>query len=76
MPLITEMFAFVVSDSAPDDEGVIALAGLPLVGADLARVASLTEAAQRIADATGKQVRIYKFGAKEQIGEINPRPKS
>lgn len=74
MPLITEMFAFVVYDGTGEaDEGVIGFDRMPLVGADLTRVESLQPLAQQIANTIGKQVRIYRFSTKEQIGEINPQ---
>ncbi len=78
MPKITEMFAFVVADTAPDDEGVIAFYAsngmmMPMCGADLDRIESLIPIAQRWADESGKPMRIYKFTGKEQIGEILPR---
>lgn len=77
MPLITQMYAFVTSDAAPDDEGVPAFMNgtilMPMTGADMARVQDLMPIAQRIADETGKQIRIYRFSQKEQIGVIEPR---
>ncbi len=80
MPKITELYAFVVDDTGPDDEGVIGenIGGqwMPFMGADLERVRSLMEErAQRIADKLGKQIRIYRFSQKEQIGTIEPRGK-
>ncbi len=49
---------------------------MPFMGADLERVRSLMEErAQRIADKLGKQIRIYRFSQKEQIGTIEPRGK-
>lgn len=77
MPLITEMFAFVISDKSPEDEGIPAFEGpggmaMPMVGADLTRIADLMPLAQDIADRSGKQVRIYRFSQKRMIGEVNP----
>ena len=52
MPKIDELFAFIVEDSGPDDEGVAAQlienVWLPMIGADLARVESLKPAARGI----------------------------
>lgn len=77
MPKITEMFCFAVDDSGEKDEGVPAFESgrmmWPLMGADLTRVESLMPIAQKIADETGKPIRIYKFSRREQIGEISPR---
>lgn len=52
MPKITEMFAFVVADKGPDDEGVPAFMDrngtlLPMCGADIERVESLIPIAQQ-----------------------------
>lgn len=77
MPRIAEMFAFVTEDTGPEDEGIVAMGIggmlMPLVGADLERTQSLMPHAQGIADQTGKQIRIYKFTGREQIGTIEPR---
>lgn len=77
MPKITEMFCFAIDDKDANDEGVPAFDSgvmtLPMMGADLRRVEQLTPIAQRLADASGKPIRIYKFSVKEQIGEISPR---
>lgn len=81
MPPITEMYCFAISDRGDDDEGVPAITGpdgviLPLVGADLTRIESLIPYAQQIANEKGKPIRIYRFSAREQIGEISPREKA
>ena len=82
MPRINEMFCFAMDDATerdPNDEGVPCIFGqlgpMPLMGADIARVESLTRYAQEIADQVGKPLRIYKFSHKEQIGEVTPRQK-
>jgi hypothetical protein len=85
MPRITEMFAFVVEDTGPDDEGIVAHfirigattdAGywMPLVGADPARVASLMPLAQEVADRFQKPVRILRFTTRGEFGIIAPAP--
>lgn len=42
MPKIDEMFAFIIEDSGPEDEGIIGISTpsgwMPLVGADMKRV--------------------------------------
>lgn len=76
MPRITELFCFAINDTDPEDEGVPAfdlLGGVPMIGADMARVEDLIPLAQRLSDESGKQIRIYKFSQREQIGTINPR---
>lgn len=80
MPRITELFCFAVYDGGPDDEGVPAfthpfLGTMPLMGADNARIEALMPMAQQLADTAGKELRIYKFSHKEQIGVITPRSK-
>lgn len=77
MPKIEEMYAFVMDDEEPDDEGIIGMnAGpllLPLVGADMDRVNSLKDAAQTISNVAGKPVKILKFEKRSQIGVIEPQ---
>ncbi len=79
MPKITEMYAFIVEDSGPNDEGVVAIASeegtmgkiwLPLVGADMARVESLKPLAAGIGKQIGKKVRLIHFTQRENLGEI------
>lgn len=70
MPRITELYAWVVADSGPDDEGVPAFMGAdgawyPMMGADLERARSLRGEAQKIAAVTGKTVRL--LGASELV---------
>lgn len=80
MPRVTEMYAFVVSDTEPDDEGVIGQhhatwGWLPFVGADVTRATSLEPIAQTIADQLGKQVRLIRFeGPPEVVKVLEPRP--
>jgi hypothetical protein len=78
MPRIEEMFAFVVADTGPDDEGIPAFCGpdgvwRPMVGADMARVQSLREHAQAIADVTGKPIKVLRFSRRSQVEVIEPR---
>lgn len=70
MPKINEMFAFVAEDNGPEDEGVIAVSGMPLVGADMARVKSLWKVAEQVARDHKKNIRVLKFSVREQIGFI------
>ncbi len=77
MPKIKEMFAFIVEDKGPDDEGVIAFESrskttgeslwLPLVGADMARVESLRPFAEGIGRQIGKRVKLCKFNNRQEI---------
>ena len=79
MPRIEQMYAFVVEDSGPDDEGVVAIQSedgaygpiwLPLVGADMARVESLKPLAKGIGQQIGKQVKLIRFDNRQDIEVI------
>lgn len=77
MPKITELFAFVMADSGPDDEGVPAFmygdTPMPMMGADVERVESLRQVAQHMATMYGKEIRIVKSnGPLEEIAVIRP----
>jgi hypothetical protein len=79
MPRITEMFAFVVEDRGPNDEGLVGMqmpdgSWMPFVGADPKRVASLMPLAQEIADRYQKPVRILRFTTRGEFGIITPAP--
>lgn len=78
MPRIEEMFAFVTTDTAADDEGVTASRGpdgvwYPMVGADMKRVRSLREQAQAIANLTGKPIKVLRFSGRTEIEVITPK---
>ena len=79
MPKIKEMYAFIVEDSGPDDEGVIGIESmegtsghiwLPLVGADMARVESLKPMARDIGHQIGKRVTLVHFTNREDLEVI------
>lgn len=80
MPRIEEMYAFIVEDSGPEDEGVIGIQSmegdsgrrlwLPLVGADMARVNSLRPIAQGIGHQLGKKVTLVHFSNREDVEVI------
>ncbi len=75
---IDRMFAFVSTDSSPDDEWVCAFLDpgtgvwLPMVGADMLRVESLRARAQEIADLTGQPIEVLEFSARKTIEIIRP----
>lgn len=80
MPKITEMYAFIIEDTGPDDEGVVAIASekgdygkiwLPLVGADMARVNSLRPLAAGIGNQIGKKVKLVHFTNREELEIIS-----
>lgn len=80
MPRITEMYAFVVEDTGPDDEGVMAIQSMegeddqriwvPLVGADMAIVNSLRPIARGIGRKIGKKVTLVHFSNREDLEVI------
>ncbi len=74
MPRIEEMYAFVVEDSGPDDEGVVAMSVggvmMPMVGADIARVESLKPMARIISAQIGKKVKLLHFTQREDLGNV------
>ena len=77
MPRITEMYAFIVEDTGPDDEGVIGIQSmegeggervwLPLVGADVDRANSLKPIAKGIGRKIGKKVTLVHFSNREDL---------
>lgn len=80
MPRIKEMYAFIVEDSGPDDEGVIAIQTesgdygrrlwLPLVGADMARANFLRPIARGIGHQIGKKVTLVYFSNRQDLEVI------
>ena len=72
MPKITELYAWVVEDTGPDDEGVPAFLGpgggwLPMMGADLERATSLRGEALRVSALVGKPVRLVRSIELEEV---------
>ncbi len=77
MPRIIELWAYVVSDADPDDEGVpawLAPDGFwhPLMGADSERAGSLREQAEELAKAHGKPIRLVRSLGLETVEVIQP----
>lgn len=80
MPRIEEMYAFIVEDTGPDDEGVVAIQTgpgddgrrlwLPLVGADMARVNSLRDIAEGIGREINKKVTLVHFSNRQDLEVI------
>lgn len=77
MPLIKEMFAFIIANTDKEDEGIPAVGTnfglMPLVGADMSRINSLRASAQEMADKTGKPITLAKFNIREDIEIIHPK---
>ena len=78
MPKITELYAYVVADSGPDDEGVPAfMAGdtyMPMMGADMERAEQLRGRVQALADVYGKSVKLIRSTGIEVVETIEPQP--
>lgn len=76
MPKIRQMFAYIVADAGPEDEGVIGeLVGdhwMPFVGADEERMRSLRPRAELVAAVLGKPVTLARFSVREDLEEIQP----
>lgn len=76
MPKITEMWAYIIEDDGPDDEGVTAFqpvggdAWMPMVGADEARMKSLRPMAKRLATLHGKPIKLVRFSVREEVETI------
>ncbi len=74
MPKITELYAWVLEDSGPDDEGIAGWkfddSWLPLVGADMPRADSLREVALGISKITGKPIKLVKFTNRIELENI------
>lgn len=75
MPRIEQIFAFIIEDTGPDDEGIIVmntpLGWMPLVGADMARIDSLRHMAQLAAKRIGKKVKLLCFSERKEIEVIS-----
>jgi len=82
MPRLEEMYAYIVEDSGPDDEGILGITtvsreeapiGLPLVGADIASVNQLRPLAEGLAQQLGKKVTLVHFSNRQDLETINDR---
>jgi len=73
MPRITEMYAFVVADKGPDDEGVMAFCDqrtgqwFPMVGADTIKVEEFRPIADKMSAVMGKPYKILRFELVETL---------
>lgn len=78
MPRITELWAWVVADEGPDDEGIpayfdpVARMMLPMVGADRARAESLREIAVGMSIDLGKPLRLVRSTGLETVDTVEP----
>ena len=76
MPRIDKIYAYVAADPGPDDEGITATylgnTWMPMIGADKARMDSLREIAQQMADAQGKSIKLLEFSVRRELETIEP----
>lgn len=76
--VIEKMYAFVMTGD-DGDEGVCGRLNpatgewMPLVGADTERLEELFPFAQRLADVTGRPIRLLKFATRSEVRMIRPR---
>lgn len=76
-PRIVELWAYVIEDTGPDDEGVPAFCDQrmmwhPLIGADRERAESLREKALEIAAIHGKPIRLVRSTGLETVEVLGP----
>lgn len=76
-PRITELYAYVIADTGPDDEGVPAFLGpngiwMPMMGADRERAEQLRSRAQLAATAAGKPIKLIRATGLEVVEVIEP----
>ena len=79
MPRIEEMYAYIVEDSGPDDEGILGIQtisreeapiGLPLVASDMASVNLLRPLAEGLGRRLGKKVTLVHFSNRQYLETI------
>ena len=77
MPRVEQLYAWVMTDTGPDDEGVPAFLGpdgawMPMMGADLERAESLGGIVQEMANAQGKSIKLIRSTGVEVVEVIEP----
>lgn len=83
MPKIEKLYAYIAHEKKdPDDEGVTAFLmpamgfkgeqWMPMVGADEARMKSLKQKAQEIANTTGQKIALAEFSVRTDLETIEP----
>lgn len=78
MPKIDRLYAYVIAEAGPDDEGVPAVmsptwGSMPLMGADVERAKSLEATAQSVADLHGKPVELRVFTTMSVVRTLWPK---
>jgi hypothetical protein len=73
--IVTELYAFIATEDQGEGIPAVQLSGMmmPLVGADAARVESLRQLAQQVADNTGRTLTLARFAVRENMATITPR---
>ncbi len=75
MEKIEKMYAFIAVDS--EGEGIVSFRlgnqHMPMVGADMARVVSLKEMAQRISNETKTSIKLCVFTERKEIEVFAPK---
>jgi hypothetical protein len=79
MPRIEELYAWVIEDTGPGDEGVPGFSAghwlLPMMGADFERAQSLRDIAQDMADTAGKPIKLIRSTGIEVVEVVSPEVK-
>jgi len=77
MHKVTELWAYVADGYGDEGEGICAIRTgtgfVPLVGADAESMKFFKLAAQQVADAGQKQVRLLRFTTREEVELLDPR---
>lgn len=76
---VDQMYAYVSVDD-DGDEGICGIrtgmGWMPMVGADMARMLSLRNHAELVAQESGRTVRLVRFGVRELLDTITPRTRA
>ena len=76
MPRIDQLYAWVMADAGPDDEGVPAFSDngwlLPMMGANSERAESLRVMAQEAANMAGKPIKLIRSTGIEVVEVVEP----
>lgn len=76
MPKVTELYAYVIADTDEDDEGVPGFSNgdwlLPMMGADMERAVSMRDLAKKMANDSGKPVKLMRSTGLEIVETIEP----
>lgn len=68
---IKTLTAYIAVDPKDNSEGVIAIGGLPAIGADEERLLSLRPAAEVLAKEAGLEVKVVRFCVREDLETLS-----